>query len=108
MAGPVYYFDAALKSPRKLPAEFDHTLFIYDWMRSWILAVKLDRREHIAGMKRFLPATEFKRPMDMELGPDGALYVMEWGTQYNGGNTDAQIVRINYDENAEAEAHAAR
>ena len=108
MAGPVYYFDAALKSPRKLPAAYDHTLFIYDWMRSWILAVKLDSQERIASMKRFLPATEFKRPMDMELGPDGALYVMEWGTQYNGGNSDAQIVRVDYGENAEAAMQAVR
>ena len=108
MAGPVYHFDAALKSPRKLPAEFDHTLFVYDWMRSWILAVKLDGQDRIVSMKRFLPATEFKRPMDMELGPDGALYVMEWGTQYNGGNADAQIVRIDYHENPEAQTHAAR
>ncbi len=100
MAGPVYYFDPALKSPRKLPAEFDRTLFIYDWMRSWILAVKLDSQENIVSMKRFLPATSIKRPMDMELGPDGALYVLEWGTQYNGGNADAQIVRIDYSENA--------
>lgn len=108
MAGPVYYFHAALKSPRKLPAEFDHTLFVYDWMRSWILAVKLDSQERIVSMKRFLPATEFKRPMDMELGSDGALYIMEWGTQYNGGNADAQIVRIDYHENPEAQTRAAR
>lgn len=108
MAGPVYYHDAALKSPRKLPADFDHTLFVYDWMRSWILAVKLDSQERIAGMRRFLPATEFKRPMDMELGPDGALYIMEWGTQYNGGNDDAQIVRVDCHEPPEEPARAAR
>ncbi len=108
MAGPVYYHDAALKSPGKLPADFDHTLFVYDWMRSWILAVKLDSQERIAGMRRFLPATEFKRPMDMELGPDGALYIMEWGTQYNGGNDDAQIVRVDCHEPPEGAARAAR
>lgn len=32
--------------------------------------------------------------MDMELGPDGALYVLEWGTNYMGDNKDAQLVRI--------------
>lgn len=76
-------------------------------MRSWILAVKLDEQERIASMKRFLPATGFKRPMDMELGSDGALYIMEWGTQYNGGNSDAQIVRIDYHENPGAQTRAA-
>ena len=47
-------------------------------------------------------------PMDMELGPDGALYVLEWGTQYNVGNADAQIVRIDHTENPEAQTQAAR
>jgi glucose/arabinose dehydrogenase len=59
--------------------------------------VKLDSEEGIASMHRFLPLTPFKRPMDMELGPDGALYILEWGTNYNGGNADAQIVRVEYD-----------
>ena len=55
MAGPVYYFDPAQKSPRKLPREFDHTLFIYEWSRNWIIAVHLDKEDKIAKMERFLP-----------------------------------------------------
>ena len=42
MAGPVYYFDPDLKSEHRLPKEFDHTLFIYEWSRNWIIAVHLD------------------------------------------------------------------
>ena len=47
-------------------------------------------------MKKFLPAMSFKRPMDMELGPEGALYILEWGTNYMGDNKDAQLVRLDY------------
>ena len=95
MAGPVYYFDENLDSAHKLPKEFDHSLFIYEWSRNWIINVKLDENDNIAKMERFCPKMTFKRPMDMELGPDGCLYVIEWGTAW-GKNQDTQIVRIEY------------
>lgn len=95
MAGPVYYFDPHLKSDRKLPKEWNHTLFIYDWSRNWIIAVHLDPDNKIEKMERFCPKMTFKRPMDMELGPDGCLYIIEWGTAW-GGNKDTQLVRVEY------------
>ncbi len=102
MAGPVYYFDPRLKSSTKLPVELDHTLFIYEWSRNWIITVRLDDQDQIAkkadgslAMERFCPGMTFKRPMDLELGPDGCLYVLENGTAWT-GNRDTQIVRIEY------------
>lgn len=95
MAGPVYYFDPKLRSPHKLPETFDHTLFIYEWTRNWIIAVKLDDQDQIVKMERFLPGMTFKRPMDMELGPDGCLYLIEFGTNW-GDNKDSKILRIEY------------
>jgi len=95
MAGPVYYHDANLKSAAKLPGEFDHTLFIYEWSRNWIIAVRLDENEKIKKMEKVWPGMTFKRPMDMELGPDGCLYVIEYGTNWS-DNFDSQIVRIEY------------
>lgn len=93
MAGPVYYFDPNNKATNKLPQSLDRTLFIYEWSRNWIIAVKLHQDESIASMQRFCPQMTFKRPMDMELGPDGCLYVVEFGTNW-GNNKDTQIVRI--------------
>ena len=102
MAGPVYYFDPKLKSATKLPKEYDHTLFIYEWSRNWIIAVHLDQNEDIAKnedgslkMERFCPKMTFKRPMDLELGPDGCLYLIEYGSGW-GNNKDTQIVRLEY------------
>ncbi|EEF62651.1 PQQ-dependent sugar dehydrogenase [Pedosphaera parvula] len=95
MAGPVYYYDPKLKSEHKLPREFDHTLFLYEWSRNWILAVHLDEKDNIAKMEQFCPHMTFKRPMDMELGPDGCLYLIEYGTAWE-NNLDSQIVRIEY------------
>ena len=95
MAGPVYYFDKKLKSPHKLPIEFDHTLFIYEWSRNWIIAVHLDKDDRIAKMEKFCEHMKFLRPMDMELGPDGCLYLIEFGSAW-GNNKDTQIERIEY------------
>jgi hypothetical protein len=36
-------------------------------------------------------------PIDVELGPDGALYVLEYGDGYFSANPEAQLVRIDYD-----------
>ena len=95
MGGPVYYFDPNLKSATKLPKEFDHTLFIYEWSRNWIIAAKLDKNDNIEHMERFMPKEGFLRPMDIELGPDGCLYVTEYGTTWD-SNKDARIVRVEY------------
>ena len=101
-AGPVYRFDERLSSPTKLPKEYDHTLFIYEWSRNWIMAVHLDADDRIAKaadgtlrMEMFCPGMTFKRPMDIELGPDGCLYVLENGSAWS-GNRDTQLVRIEY------------
>ncbi|MBT5901622.1 MAG: c-type cytochrome [Opitutaceae bacterium] len=94
MAGPVYYFDPHLESTVKLPVEFDRHLFFYDWMRGRVLAAKLDEDEQPISYRRILSGIGIRRPMDLELGPDGALYLIEWGTKYNGGNDDAAITRI--------------
>ncbi|MCD8533272.1 MAG: PQQ-dependent sugar dehydrogenase [Verrucomicrobia bacterium] len=93
MAGPTYYFDEQNTSSKKLPESLDHTLFIYEWSRNWIITVKLNQDQAIESMERFCPDMTFKRPMDMELGPDGCLYLIEFGTNW-GNNTDSQIIRI--------------
>jgi cytochrome c len=102
MAGPVYYFDPKNPSKTKLPREYDRTLFIYEWSRNWIVAVHLDENQNVAKnadgslrMERLFRNMTFKRPMDVELGPDGCLYVIEYGTAW-GNNKDTQIVRIEY------------
>ena len=92
-AGPVYHFDPDKPAARRLPAEYDNCLFLYEWMRNWIVTVKLDAAGERMEMKRFAPEMEFRRPTDLEIGPDGALYVIEFGKGWE-NNTDARIVRV--------------
>ena len=93
MAGPVYRYDPKSKSSIRLPNEFDGHLFIYEWMRNWIQTTKLGTDG--PAVTPFLPDWNFRRPVDMKLGPDGALYIIEYGDKW-WENTDSRIARIVY------------
>ena len=57
----------------------------------------------------FARGTGYKRPMDLDFGPDGALYVIEWGSGFNGNNADSGVFRVDYlkgDQNPIAHATA--
>ena len=99
MAGPMYTFKPMTGSPFKLPASFDGALFIYEWTRNWIKVVRFDESAgdgSILHVEPFMTTATFTRPMDLELGPDGCLYGIEWGTGFGGGNPDATIFRIEH------------
>lgn len=97
MAGPVYRWQPTY-SDKALPAYFEGSHIIYEWMRNWVMEVKFDDKGDILKVSPFLPGIEFVRPIDMEIGPDGALYVAEWGDAFWGSNPDARVVRIAYDK----------
>ncbi|ASO07409.1 ThuA domain-containing protein [Arenibacter algicola] len=96
MAGPIYHYDPNLKSNVKLPKYYDKGLFIYDWMRNWILVVRTDESGNYVGMEPFMPSTNFNKIIDMELGPDGALYILEYGKNWYSPNKDARLSKIEF------------
>ena len=94
-AGPVFHYNSKLKSETKLPKHFDNCLFIYEWTRNWVFTARLDKNEELVDLEPFMPDHSFIRPIDMEFGPDGALYLIEYGTTW-GKNENAKLVRIDY------------
>jgi hypothetical protein len=96
MAGPVYHFDPELDSDIKLPKYFDDTFIMYEWSRHRFWEVKLDDDGQPLKINRIFADLSFNRPMDVELGPDGALYVLEWGSGFGGNNPDAKLVRVEF------------
>lgn len=97
IAGPVYHFDSKLTSPTKFPEYFDKGLFIYDWMRNWVFVVRLDKDNNYLRMEPFMEKTgDFRRPIDLEVGPEGSFYMLEYGSVYGIDNVDARLVRIDY------------
>ncbi len=97
MAGPVYRYDPNLASTRKWPIDFDGRAVFAEWNTSSMYTFQLDSGgTDVTSIDPLLPSVKFNRPMDFKFGPDGALYVIEWGTGYGGGNSDAAIVRVDY------------
>jgi cytochrome c len=94
-AGPVYHFDANLTSEHKLPKRYDKSLFIYDWMRNWIKEVRLTPDGKLEKINPFAPEIPLAHPIEMELGPDGCLYMIEFGSGWE-RNKDSQLIRIEY------------
>ncbi|WP_405382662.1 ThuA domain-containing protein [Maribacter sp. LLG6340-A2] len=99
MAGPTYYSDL-YEGDEKLPSYYDGKVIIYDWMRGWMFAVHLAEDGSFSKMEPFAPEIKLNNLIDMEVGPNGKIYLLEYGSgwfsqnansglgyiQFNGGN----------------------
>jgi cytochrome c len=94
MAGPVFHGDMYAKPG--LPAYYNGKLFIYDWVRGWIKAIGMTPDGDYDAMEPFMENTKFNSPIDMEVGPDGKLYVLEYGNGWFAKNPDAGLSRIDF------------
>jgi glucose/arabinose dehydrogenase/plastocyanin len=81
-----------------MPLFFGNSWFIADWARNWIKQLILDDRGRPLRIQRFAPFRGTQAPIDMELGTDGSLYVLEWGGQTLpvGNPLAAKVVRYTY------------
>jgi cytochrome c len=105
MGGPAYDFDTENRSPLRFPRVFDgHPLF-YEWTRDYVKVFELNRPNggrlaaihHLfGGSTAENPNIVQDNPMDMEFGPDGALYTLEYGDGFFSENPEAQLSRIDF------------
>ena len=86
--------DAALASNVEFPAYFDRTLFVMEWSRNHLYEIKTDSAANLLKIADFATTIPVNRPIDLTFGPDGAMYLIEWGSGFSGNNPDAQIVKI--------------
>ncbi|MEW2358836.1 PQQ-dependent sugar dehydrogenase [Spirillospora sp. NPDC029432] len=95
MAGPVYRYDEANPSQVKFPAEYDGQVFLGEFERRWIrhAAVNADGS---AGTVTPFPWPLGYKVMDLEFGPDGALYVLTYGEQYFSTDDHAGLFRFEH------------
>ncbi|MGW2826659.1 PQQ-dependent sugar dehydrogenase [Streptomyces sp. NPDC001443] len=92
MGGPVYHYDAALDSPVKFPAAYDGDFFAGEFGRRWIKRITSDADGKVQSIND-IPWTG-TQVMDMAFGPDGALYVLDYGTSWFGGDDHSGLYRI--------------
>ncbi|MER5301143.1 ThuA domain-containing protein [Streptomyces lasiicapitis] len=96
MSGPVYRYDPKNPSKTKFPQYFDGANFFYEWARNSVKEMRFDDSGKLLKINDFLKSVKFTKPMDMTFGPDGSLYVLEWGSEFGGGNNDSGLYRVDY------------
>jgi cytochrome c len=109
MGGPAYDFDPAKASPPAWPAYFDGVPLFYEWTRDYIKEFRLDGAGNLASispsgnvglLESVGPANgdqeTLDNGMDLEFGPEGALYSLEYGDGFFSENPDAQLARLDY------------
>jgi glucose/arabinose dehydrogenase/PKD repeat protein len=94
MGGPVYHYDAASTSAVKFPQTLDGYYFAGEFGRNWIKPIPVNA-DGSPGPIDSLPWTG-NQVMDMAFGPDGALYVLAYGTGYFNGDANSALYRIEY------------
>jgi cytochrome c len=115
-AGPVFHWKPEFEKTNGFPKDFDGWLLFWDWERPTIRWAKLDAQSNFQGIAPFTGAvvtankpdsiddlkaqiedgaTLVKRPVDAVFGPDGCLYMMDYGETW-GANKDSKLVKISY------------
>ncbi|MCM4151484.1 PKD domain-containing protein [Arenibacter sp. N53] len=95
MAGPVYYSDL-YNGPNALPEYYDGKVLVYDWIRGWMMAVSLFPNGEFNKMEPFADHIKVNNLIDMEVGPDGRVYLLEYGSGWFSKNDDSALSYIEF------------
>ncbi|WP_382303986.1 ThuA domain-containing protein [Herbiconiux sp. UC225_62] len=109
MGGPVYQYDASNPSETKWPEYWDGKAIFAEWNSGRMFSFQLNedttdtvgRHTKIQDINRILPdifdpSKGFNKSMDFEFGPDGALYVIDWGSDFGGNTANSGVYRVDY------------
>ena len=95
MAGPVYYSDI-YNGENALPEYYDGKVLVYDWMRGWMMALSLFPNGEFNKMEPFADQIKLNNLIDMEVAPDGRIYLLEYGSGWFTQNDDSALSYIDY------------
>ncbi len=105
MGGPVYHYDAENPSTTKFPQYWDNKAFFAEFSQDYLAAFTVNWPDGpVEHIEHFLPNAELTShaqpitdsPIDIEFGPDGSLYVLDYGDGFFRANPDAGLYRIDY------------
>ncbi|WP_030546643.1 PQQ-dependent sugar dehydrogenase [Streptomyces albus] len=92
VGGPVYRYDPDLDSPVKFPEAYDGDFFAGEFGRQWIKRIEHGEDGTVQSINDF--PWSGTQVMDMAFGPDGALYVLDYGLSWFGGDENSALYRI--------------
>ncbi|MFB2580570.1 ThuA domain-containing protein [Herbiconiux sp. P15] len=108
MGGPVYQYDEENPSETKWPEYWDGKAMFAEWNSGRMFSIQLNEEDdespvhsEIVDINRMLPgifdpSQGFNRSMDFQFGPDGALYVIDWGSDFGGNTSNSGVYRVDY------------
>ena len=101
VGGPIFRA-SSFHGARRFPDYYEGKWFVVDYVRTWIMVATMnDDRTKVVSMERFLPDEKYTSPLDMDFGPNGDLYVIEYSPapggrlskiSYTAGNRAPRIV----------------
>lgn len=96
IGGPIYHRADFRDPARPFPAYYEGKWLTADYSRFWIMAVTLDEEGNYKSMERFAPDYHPVQPLDIKFGPDGDLYVLEYGSNPARSSLESKLVRIEF------------
>lgn len=96
IGGPVFHREDFREAERLYPAYYEGKWFIADYSRFWIMAVTLDAQGNYMAMERFAPDYHPVQALDIKFGPDGDLYLLEYGSNPVRSAKESRLVRVEY------------
>ncbi|SDU61457.1 Glucose/arabinose dehydrogenase, beta-propeller fold [Jiangella alkaliphila] len=99
MGGPFYQFDPELDSDTKFPEYYDGKPFFYEWAKNRLYSIDLNQETgDVEKVNPFLPPPneQWMAPIDSQFGPEGSMYVLDWGGGFGRDNPNSGLYRVDY------------
>ncbi len=98
MTGPVYHYNGKSTSTIKFPPQFNKMWFMADHNKTWLKVSSVDSLGNVSAqidISTIISFAAVDHPIDLEFGPDGALYVINYAGYFN-STANTKIIRIEY------------
>lgn len=96
LSGGVYRRPAAAEAKIAWPDYFEGKLIIGDFIRRQLNIVKMDEYGRVERVETVAENAPINSPLDLGFGPEGALYVLNYGSAWYSANNDSGLVRIEF------------
>lgn len=94
--GPVYHRSDFKNPKRPWPDYYENKWIAADFSRGWIMAITMNAQGDYQSMERVLPSYHPVQPIDIKFGPDGDLYILEYGSNWFRKSDNSRLIRIEY------------
>ncbi len=96
VGGPIYHRSNFANAKRPYPGYYEGKWLAADLSRGWIMAISMKDNGDYKSMERFLPSYQPIEPIDIKFGPNGDLYVLEYGSNWFRKSDNSKLVRIEF------------